>query len=65
MSTSRQDIPAGRPSLGLLLAIVAAVALTVTFFCARYAGIKEGQRQAREKIEQGTDLTAGPRSLLQ
>lgn len=45
--------------------IVAVVAVVLTFFIARYAGVKEGRRQAREKIEQTTNLTAGPESLIQ
>ena len=49
-----------------LLIIVGAVLLVIiVFFCARSEGVKQGQREAREKIEAENDLLAGPNSLLQ
>ncbi len=40
------------------------VVLALSFGCARFIGIQDGQRAARIKIEQENDLTAGPSSLI-
>lgn len=54
-----------RIPLCLLFATLTVLLAVIVFFCARSEGIKQGQREAREKIEAENDLTAGPHSLLQ
>ena len=48
-----------------LLALVALIVWTFTFFLSRDAGIKDGQRQARQEIMQTDSITAGPDRLLE
>ena len=48
-----------------LLALVALIVWTLTFFLSRDAGIKDGQRQARQEIMQTDSITAGPDRLLE
>lgn len=58
------QMPHRSPRAPLLFALAALLLVVITFFCARSAGTKEGQRDAREKIENESDLTAGPESLI-
>lgn len=51
--------------LRILFVTLAVLLAVIVFFCARSEGSKQGQRDAREKIEAENDLTAGPNSLLQ
>lgn len=48
-----------------LLALAAIIVWTVTFFIARDAGVKDGQRQAREEIQANDSITDGPDRLLE
>lgn len=52
-----------RTPLIVLLVIVAIIAAIIVFLAARSQGIKDGRRQAREKIEAKEDITAGPTRL--
>lgn len=54
-----------RIPLRTLFVTLAVLLAVIVFFCARSEGVKQGQRDAREKIEAENDLTAGPNNLLQ
>lgn len=47
-----------------LLAALAVLLIIATFFTGRCVGIKEGQRDAAQQIEQQGKITAGPDSLI-
>lgn len=46
-------------------ALVAIIALIITYVLARDMGIRDGQRSAREQIMQQDSITAGPERLIQ
>lgn len=60
ISTIKRRIP-----LRIVLIVAGILLLVIVFFSARSEGIKQGQRDARAKIEAENDLLAGPNSLLQ
>ena len=47
-----------------IVIISAIVLIAITFFAAQYTGTLRGQQDARQRIEQENDLTAGPKSLI-
>ena len=61
----RIDAIQSRIPLRAVLIACAILLVVIVFFCARSEGIKQGQRDAREKIENENDLMAGPESLIQ
>jgi len=64
LATNGSPLPHRSPTAALIFLLGAALLIVITFLVARNIGQREGQRDAREKIEKEYDLTAGPKSLI-